>query len=62
MTSFPHPHSFAPTTSLCSLTSVGHKLLDAGNSDHPSAYEAIPVGETRIALLRSFVSQRLQLA
>jgi hypothetical protein len=40
---------------------VGHKLLDVGNPDHPAAYEAIPVGETRIALLRSFVSERLQL-
>jgi hypothetical protein len=40
---------------------VGRKFLDAGNPDHPAAYEAMPVGETRIALLRSFVSERLQL-
>jgi hypothetical protein len=40
---------------------VGHKLLDIGNSDHPAQYEAIPVGETRIALVRSFLNERLEL-
>ena len=40
---------------------VGHKLLDVGNPDHPEQYEAIPVGETRIALVRSFMDGRLQL-
>jgi hypothetical protein len=38
---------------------VGHKFLDAGNPDHPEQYEAIPVGETRIALVRSFLAGRL---
>ncbi|MGA2847848.1 MAG: TonB-dependent receptor [Terracidiphilus sp.] len=40
---------------------VGHKFLDAGNTQHPAQYEAIPVGETRIALVRSFLDGRLQL-
>lgn len=40
---------------------VGHKLLDAGNPLHPSQYEAIPVGETRLALVRSFLNGRLEL-
>jgi hypothetical protein len=40
---------------------VGHKLLDVGNPDHPEQYEAIPVGETRIALVRPFMDGRLQL-
>ena len=40
---------------------VGHKFLDAGNADHPEHYEAIPVGETRIALVRSFLDGRLTL-
>ncbi|MBB6144412.1 hypothetical protein HNQ77_002364 [Silvibacterium bohemicum] len=40
---------------------VGHKLLDVGNPDHPQQYEAIPVGETRIALVRPFMEGRLQL-
>jgi hypothetical protein len=40
---------------------VGHKLLDAGNPDHPAQYEAIPVGETRIALVRPFMEGRLHL-
>jgi len=39
---------------------VGHKLLDVGNPDHPEQYEAIPVGETRIALVRPFRDGRLQ--
>jgi hypothetical protein len=40
---------------------VGHKLLDEGNPDHPDQYEAIPVGETRIALVRTFLEGRLEL-
>jgi hypothetical protein len=40
---------------------VGHKFLDVGNSLHPEQYEAIPVGETRIALVRSFLEGRLEL-
>jgi len=40
---------------------VGHKLLDVGNAQHPEQYEAIPVGETRIALVRPFLDGRLQL-
>jgi hypothetical protein len=40
---------------------VGHKFLDAGNDRHPEQYEAIPVGETRIALVRSFLNERLEL-
>ncbi len=40
---------------------VGHKLLDAGNQNHPAAYEAVPVGETRVAVLRAFMSEHLQL-
>jgi len=40
---------------------VGHKLLDVGNAQHPAQYEAIPVGETRIALVRPFLEGRLQL-
>jgi hypothetical protein len=39
---------------------VGHKQLDLGNAQHPSAYEAIPVGETRMAVVRSFMSGRLE--
>jgi hypothetical protein len=39
---------------------VGHKFLDAGNSLHPEQYEAIPVGETRLALVRSFLEGRLE--
>ncbi len=41
---------------------VGHRLLDVGNTLHPSQYEAIPVGETRLAVVRSFLSGRLELA
>ena len=41
---------------------VGHKFLDIGNADHPEHYEAIPVGETRIALVRSFRDGRLTLS
>jgi len=40
---------------------VGHKFLDVGNPDHPEQYEAIPLGETRIALVRSFMDGRLAL-
>ena len=40
---------------------VGHKFLDVGNPDHPEQYEAIPVGETRIAIVRSFLDGRLTL-
>src|SRR5271156_1011793 len=40
---------------------VGHKFLDVGNPDHPEQYEAIPVGQTRIALVRSFLEGRLAL-
>jgi hypothetical protein len=40
---------------------VGHKFLDVGNADHPEQYEAIPVGETRIAMVRSFLDGRLEL-
>ncbi len=40
---------------------VGHKFLDVGNAEHPAPYEAIPVGETRIALVRPFLDGRLQL-
>ncbi|HVZ84016.1 MAG TPA: carboxypeptidase-like regulatory domain-containing protein [Terracidiphilus sp.] len=40
---------------------VGHKFLDVGNPDHPLQYEAIPVGETRLALVRPLLNGRLQL-
>jgi hypothetical protein len=40
---------------------VGHKQLDVGNAQHPRAYEAIPVGETRLAVVRSFLNGRLEL-
>jgi hypothetical protein len=40
---------------------VGHKQLDLGNAQHPSAYEAIPVGETRMAMVRPFLNGRLEL-
>ncbi len=40
---------------------VGHRFLDAENPTHPQEYEAIPVGETRIALVRSFLKGRLTL-
>ncbi len=39
---------------------VGHKFLDAGNPEHPAQYEAIPVGETRIAAVRSFLDERME--
>jgi hypothetical protein len=40
---------------------VGHKFLDVGNPEHQGQYEAIPVGETRIALVRPFLDGRLEL-
>lgn len=39
---------------------VGHKFLDVGNSDHPAQYEAVPINETRIAVVRSFLDGRLE--
>jgi hypothetical protein len=40
---------------------VGHKILDAGNSeDGWKQLEAIPVGETRLALVRTFLDGRLE--
>jgi len=39
---------------------VGHKQLDLGNAAHPEVYEAIPVGETRMALVRHFLNGRLE--
>jgi hypothetical protein len=41
---------------------VGHKFLDVGNPYHPAQYEAIPVGETRIAVVRPFLDRRLEVA
>jgi Carboxypeptidase regulatory-like domain len=40
---------------------VGHKFLDVGNSQHPDQYEAIPVGEVRMAMVRPFLDGRLEL-
>jgi hypothetical protein len=40
---------------------VGHKQLDLGNAQHPRTYEAIPVGETRLAVVRAFLNGRLEL-
>lgn len=40
---------------------VGHKLLDVGNPQHPSQFEAIAVGETRVAVMRPFANGRLEL-
>jgi hypothetical protein len=40
---------------------VGHKQLDMGNAQHPSTYEAIPVGETRLAVVRTFLNGRLEM-
>jgi hypothetical protein len=40
---------------------VGHKQLDLGNAQHPSTYEAIPVGETRLAVVRTFLNGRLEM-
>src|SRR6201998_3139379 len=39
---------------------VGHKQLDLGNAQHPGAYDAIPVGETRLAVVRTFLNGRLE--
>jgi carboxypeptidase family protein len=40
---------------------VGHKFLDVGNPNHSGQYEAIPVGETRLAVIRPFLNGRLTL-
>lgn len=40
---------------------VGHKFLDSGNPQHPAQYEAVPVGETRLAIVRPFLNGRLEL-
>jgi hypothetical protein len=40
---------------------VGHKQLDLGNAQHPGTYEAIPVGETRLAVVRTFLNGRLEM-
>jgi hypothetical protein len=40
---------------------VGHKVLDVENPLHAEQYEAIPVGETRIAVVRPFLDGRLEL-
>jgi hypothetical protein len=41
---------------------VGHRILDAANSQNGwKQLEAIPVGETRLALVRTFLSGRLEL-
>jgi hypothetical protein len=40
---------------------VGHKILDADNSQNgEKQLEAIPVGETRLALVRTFLNGRLE--
>jgi hypothetical protein len=40
---------------------VGHKILDAGNSQNGwKQLEAIPVGETRLALVRAFLGGRME--
>jgi len=40
---------------------VGHKILDAGNGQNGwKQLEAIPVGETRLALVRTFLHGRLE--
>jgi len=40
---------------------VGHKQLDLGNAQHPGTYEAVPVGEVRLAVVRSLLNGRLEL-
>jgi hypothetical protein len=40
---------------------VGHKQLDLGNAQHPSNYEAIPVSETRLTVVRPFLKGRLEM-
>jgi len=40
---------------------VGHKQLDLGNAQHLRTYEAIPVGETRLAVVRTFLNRRLEM-
>jgi hypothetical protein len=40
---------------------VGHKILDAGNSQNGwKQLEAIPVGETRLALVRTLMDGRVE--
>jgi len=40
---------------------VGHKILDAGNSQNGwKQLEAIPVGETRLAMVRTFMDGRVE--
>ncbi len=38
----------------------GHKSLHGGNPNHSEPYEAIPVGETRMAPVRSFLDGKLE--
>jgi hypothetical protein len=40
---------------------VGHKFLDEGNSQRPSQFDALPVGEVRMAVVRDFLRGRLEL-
>lgn len=40
---------------------VGHKFLDPGDAQHPEQYEAIPVGELRMAIVRPLLGGRLEL-
>ena len=40
---------------------VGHKQLDLGSAQHPDNYEALPVGETRLAVVRPFLNGRMEL-
>jgi hypothetical protein len=40
---------------------VGHKFLDVGNSLQPAQFEAIPVGEVRLAVVRPFLDGRLEI-
>ena len=39
---------------------VGHKFLDVGNPQHPESYDAIAVGETRLAVVHSFLNGRFE--
>lgn len=45
----------------CEYEYVGHKFLDMGNTQHPEQYEAMPVGEVRMAVVRTFLDGRLEL-
>ena len=40
---------------------MGHKQLVLGNAQHPAPFEAIPVGETRLAVVRTFLNGRMEL-